>query len=40
MPARDLYKFTSEGMLYNLLDYDAFKFDEPWWLKSYNEANL
>ena len=39
MPARDLYKFTSEGMLYNLLDYDAFKFDEPWWLKSYNEAN-
>ena len=39
IPARDLYKFTSEGMLYNLLDYDAFNFDEPWWLKNYNDAN-
>ncbi|MBQ8508332.1 MAG: hypothetical protein IJ493_00300 [Clostridia bacterium] len=39
IPARDLYKFTSEGYLYNLLDVDGFNFDGEWWLQSYNEAN-
>ncbi|MBQ8508330.1 MAG: hypothetical protein IJ493_00290 [Clostridia bacterium] len=39
IPARDLYKFTSEGYLYNLLEVDGFNFDGEWWLQSYNDVN-
>jgi ABC-type glycerol-3-phosphate transport system substrate-binding protein len=39
IPARDLYKFTSEGNLYNLLNYDEFNFNREWWLSPYNNAN-
>ncbi|MBQ8510244.1 MAG: hypothetical protein IJ493_10100 [Clostridia bacterium] len=39
IPARDLKKFTGEGYLYNLLDFDEFNFDEAWWLQNYNEPS-
>lgn len=39
VPARDTYKFTSEGMLNNLLDYDEIQLDQPWWLQSYNDPS-
>ena len=36
---RDLYKFTQENYLYNLLDFSEFNFDKEWWISSYNDEN-
>lgn len=38
IPARDLYKFTEDGYLYDLTTFDDIKLDKPWWSKSYNDS--
>ncbi|MCQ2431919.1 MAG: extracellular solute-binding protein [Clostridia bacterium] len=38
VPARDLNTFVKDGYLYNLPDIEGFRFDEPWWLKTYNDG--
>ena len=38
LPARDLYKFTSDNYLYDLMTFDDIKLDKPWWSQSYNDS--
>ena len=38
IPARDLYKFTDGGYLYDLTTFDDVKLDKPWWSQSYNDS--
>ena len=38
IPARDLYKFTDGGYLYDLTTFDDIKLDMPWWSQSYNDS--
>ncbi|MBQ8509194.1 MAG: hypothetical protein IJ493_04720 [Clostridia bacterium] len=38
--ADSLYKYTTEGYLLNLLDYDEIQIDEPWWMQAYNDSNI
>lgn len=38
IPARDLYKFTDGGYLYDLTTFSDIKLDKPWWSQSYNDS--
>lgn len=38
IPARDLYKFTEGGYLYDLTEVDGLQLDKPWWNVEYNNS--